>query len=88
MFTHQTGDTPSTPPTDAISNTLPHSRPSVRPRTDATITYGKLADIWRASPPPRAWVVALAFLMIDGFILVQTYEAGRETGFQLAELSR
>jgi hypothetical protein len=56
------------------------------PRTAAICA--RIADIWRASPPPRAWVVALAFLTIGCFILMQTYEAGPEAGFQLAELSR
>lgn len=59
---------------------------NLRPHT--TTVSAKIVSVWRASPPPRTWVVALGFILIASMVLVQTYEAGREAGFQLAELAR
>jgi hypothetical protein len=56
--------------------------------SQSTTIYAKIVNVWRASPPPRPWVVALGFILIATMVLVQTYEAGREAGFQLAELAR
>jgi hypothetical protein len=79
---------PSLPNDVRLGALLPQRHESSQPTHESTTIYAKIADIWRASPPPRTWVVALAFLVIDGFILTQAYEAGRAAGFTSAELSR
>jgi hypothetical protein len=85
---HQTGNSLSSPPNAEIGNALPHSSPSARPSTDDTTICAKIANVWRAAPPPRPWVVALAVMLIYGIICVQAYEAGREAGFRTEQVPR